>query len=103
MRSITKIISPILYNVFRVQRHASRVPLYTPKSLGGYGIVTIYHLQGYEKTKFYIMHRRLRDTTGQLLTIGTRFTQFELGTSTPFWNLRYSQYKYFITETRITR
>ena len=52
--------------------------------------------------KFYIMHRRKCDTTSQLLQIGTRFTQFELGTSTPLWNLRYSQYKYFITETWIT-
>ena len=47
---LQKIISPILYNAFRVQRHASRTPLYTPKSLGGYGIVLIYHLQGNEKT-----------------------------------------------------
>ena len=102
MSTTAKKISPILYNSFRVHRHASRIPLYTPKSLGGYGVINIYHLQGYEKTKFYIMHRRRRDTTGQLLQIGTRYTQFELGTSTPFWNLRYAQYKFFITETWIT-
>ena len=89
---LQKNISPILYNAYRVQRHATRTPLYTPKSLGGYGIVSIYHLQGIEKIKFYFMHRRLDDTTGKLLNISTRFTQFELGTSKPFWQLNYKSY-----------
>ena len=99
---LQKIISPILYNAYRVQRHANRTPLYTPKSLGGYGIVSIYHLQGFEKIKFYIMHRRLNDTTGKLLNISTRFTQFELGTSKHFWNLNYVVYQHYITETWTT-
>lgn len=80
---LQKIISPILYNAFQVHRNASRIPLYTPTSLGGYGIVPIYHLQGTEKLKYYIMHMRRGDTTGLLLAIGTRFTQLELGTSRP--------------------
>ena len=96
---LQKIISPDLYNAFRVHRNASRVPLYTPKSLGGYGIVSIFHLQGIEKIKYLFMHRRLNDTTGKLLNISTRFTQLELGTSVPFWSSNYPKYKYYITET----
>ena len=95
-------ISPILYNAFRIHRNAARTPLYTPKSLGGFGVISIYHLQGIEKIKYYLMHRRINDTTGQLLTIGNRYTQFELGTSTPFWKLKYNRYKHFITDTWIT-
>ena len=48
------------------------------------------------------MHRRLNDTTGQLLNISTRFTQFELGTSKPFWQLHYGKYQHYITETWTT-
>ena len=99
---LQKIISPILYNAYRVQRNAIRTPLYTPKSLGGYGIVSIYHLQGIEKLKFYFMHRRINDTTGQLLNISTRFTQFELGTSKQFWNLTYGTYQHYITASWTT-
>ena len=80
---LQSIISPILYNAYRVHRNAARTPLYTPKSLGDYGVISIYHLQGIEKVEYYLMHRRANDTTGQLLAIGTRYTQFELGTSTP--------------------
>ena len=99
---LQKIISPILYNAFRVQRNASRVPLYTPKSLGGYGIISIYHLQDIEKIKFLFMHHRLGDTTGRLLQISTRFTQLEVGTSIPFWNCKYKKYSPYVTETWIT-
>ena len=96
---LQKIISPILYNAFRVHRNASRIPLYTPTSLGGYGIVPIYHLQGMEKLKYYIMHRRRADTTGSLLEISTRYTQLEIGTSKPFWSLNYSKYCNYATDT----
>ena len=96
------IISPILYNAFRVQRNASRIPLYTPKSLGGYGIVSIYHLQGIEKLKYLFMHRRRSDTTGELLNISMRYTQLELGISKTFWSTNYNKYHHFITETWTT-
>ena len=99
---LQKILSPILYNAYRVQRHASRIPLYTPKSLGGYGIVSIYHLQGVEKLKYYLMHNRLGDTTGDLLKISTRFTQLELGISTPFWQSWYKKYSPLLNETWTT-
>ena len=99
---LQKIIFPILYNAFRIQSNANRTPLYTPKSLGGYGIIPIYHLQGAEKLKFYFMHRRLNDTTGKLLNISTRFIQMELGTSTSFWRLNYNSHEHYITETWIT-
>ena len=101
-KKLQKIISPILYNAFRVQRNASRVPLYTPKSLGGYGITFIYHLQGMEKIKFLFMHHRIGDTTGKLLQIRTRFTQLEVGISTPFSSCNYSKYMHYITDTWIT-
>ena len=99
---LQKFISPILYNALRVQRNASRTPLYTPKSLGGYGIVKIFHLRGIEKVKFYIMHQRIGDTTGQLLTISNRYTQLELGVSKPFWSLNFSTHSEYITPTWTT-
>ena len=99
---LQRIISPILYNALRVQRHASCIPLFTPKSLGGYGIVHIFHLQGIEKVKFYIMHQRLGDTTGKLLEISTYYTQMELGVSQPFWTLQYSTHSAYVTATWTT-
>ena len=92
----------MLYNALRVHRNVSRVPLYIPKSLGGYGIVNIFHLQGIEKIKFYIMHLRLGDTTGKLLEISTRSTQMELGTLKSFWNLNYATHCEYTTSTWTT-
>ena len=100
--NLQRIITPILYNAMQVQRNASRVPLFTPKCLGRYGIIHIFHLQGIEKVNFFIMHQRFRDTTGRLIEIGTRYTQLEIGTSQSFWTMSYSKNCEFITETWTT-
>lgn len=52
-----------------------------------------------EKVKFYIMHRRLCDTTGKLLEITSRYIQMELGTSTPFWDIPFKKYGYLVSAT----
>lgn len=41
---LQKVLSPILHHVYRVNKNTIRVPLYAPKSFGGYGIIPIYHL-----------------------------------------------------------
>ena len=102
-KELDKIISPVLLHAVRVHRNASRVPLYTPKSMGGYGFVNIFHVQGIEKLKFFFMHYRLNDTTGQLIKISIRYSQLEMGTSTPFYLLDHKQHQFLVTETWTTQ
>lgn len=100
---LDKIISPVLLHAIRVHKKASRVPVYIPKSIGGYGFMDIYHVQGIEKLKFFVMHYRLHDTTGQLLKISLRQTQMEIGTSGSFHLLPFDGYKHYSTDTWIAQ
>ena len=70
--------------------------------MGGYGIIPIFHLQEMEKVKFYFMHKRLNDTTGQLLEISTRYTQMEMGVTTPFWKMSFDKHHHLTTDTWVT-
>ena len=100
---LDKIISPVLLHAVQVHKNASRTPLYAPKSFGGYGFIPVYHVQGLEKSKFLLIHYRLHDTTGQLIKISMRYTQMEIGTSTPFYLLQHENYRMYATDTWTTQ
>ena len=63
---LDKIIAPVLLNALSTHRNVSRIILYSPERHGGYGVFDVWHLQGSEKLKFFMMHYRRHDTTGQL-------------------------------------
>lgn len=101
-QKLASVISPVLLNSFGIQRNCSRTVLYSTARQGGLNVTHPYHLQGLEKLRFYFMHTRRNDTTGKLLTISRRNTQFELGISQNFLSQSYRQYKKFVTRTWLT-
>ena len=97
-----KLTEPILLNAYSTQRNCSRTVLYASKKLGGFGIYHLYHVQGFEKLKFFLHHIRKNDQTGKLIKISAKWTQLEIGTSLPFTHHCYEKMKPFITNTWLT-
>ena len=76
---LDSIISPILLNAASTQKNSARAVLYCPVKYGGFGFLNMWCLQGIEKLRFFIMHYRRHDVTGQLLKICMRWHQLEAG------------------------
>jgi len=57
---------------------------------------------GQWKTKFLVKHLRRNDKTGKLFRISLEFTQMELGTKEPFYNLNFYGCKKIVTPTWLT-
>ena len=76
---LDSIITPVLYHIHNIQKNCSKNVLYTPKHMGGFGYKTLWHIQGSEKLKFFLLHHRRNDTTGKLIRASLRLTQLELG------------------------
>ena len=97
-----KLIEPILFNAYSIQKNCARTILYASKKMGGFGIYHLYHVQAFEKLKFLFHHTRTNDQTGKLLTISRKWTQLEVGTSAPFTYHDYTKMKKFVTATWLT-
>ena len=94
---LDKIIAPVLLNALSTHRKVSRIVLYSPERHGGYGVFDVWHLQGCEKLKYFIMHYRRHDITGQLLKISLQWLQMEAGVSTPFYKFEYDMIEDILT------
>ena len=70
--------------------YVSRIVLYSPEQHGGYGIADIWHLQGGEKLKFFIMHYSRHDITGRLFKISLQWLRLEAGVPKPFYTYIYN-------------
>ena len=97
-----KQIEPILMNAFTIQRNCARTVLYSPVTFGGFGIEHIYHIQCFEKLRFFLMHIRRNDVTGKLFQICMDWTQREVGTKRHFLQERFNDHSKRITKTWIT-
>ena len=95
-------IDPILLHSYGLQRHTPKIVLFSTSEQAGLNIPHLYHIQGLEKLKLFLMHIRRGDSTGNLLDICIEYTQLELGISKHFLTLSYYRYKDYITPTWIT-
>jgi len=57
---------------------------------------------GILKTKLLIKHLRLNDKTGKLLKITMEYTHMEVGTSKPFYEMKYDDWDHIVTPTWVT-
>ena len=68
---LDKKIAPVLLNALSTHRNVSRIILYSPEHYGGFGVYDLWHLLGGEKIKFFFIHYRRHDTTGQLFKLAS--------------------------------
>ena len=101
-KELQSIIDPILLHAYGLQRNLPKIVIFSTTSKAGLGIIHLYHLQGLEKLKLFLMHLRRDDTTGDLIRISMAYTQLEIGIETFFLQKDYYTYKPFLTETWIT-
>ena len=99
---LMKIIYPILLRAHQLPITFPRVIASAPFTYAGIQIEHIYDVMGKEKLKFFMMHIKRGDTTGQLMYIALQFIQLTLGTEAPFYSLNYSKYKHFLKHSWIT-
>ena len=101
-QQLDSLITPVLFHIHSIQRNCSKSVLYTPHSNGGFGYRSIWHLQGLEKLKFFLLHYRRKDTTGKLIRASIRWTQLELGLRGQIFDKNHERYKKFLTPTWCT-
>ena len=95
-------IDPILLHSYGLQRNTPKIVLFGTTEQAGLGIPHLYHVQGHEKLKLFLMHIRRNDTPGKLLDICTAYTQLELGIRDSFLTTSFYRYNEYITPTWIT-
>ena len=95
-------IDPILLHSYGLQRNTPKIVLFSTSAQAGLNISHLYHIQGLEKLKLFLMHARRGDSTGELLEICIAYTQLELGISGHFLSTSFYKYKDYITHTWIT-
>ena len=101
-KTLNQYLSPVLLNMYNIQRNCDRIALYAPMEYGGLGYLPIYHMQGQSKLRFLSKHYRDNDTTGQLMKISLQHTQLELGTQRPFFEYNYKKCHNMVTPTWLT-
>ena len=101
-KTLQTMIDPVLLHSYGLQRNTPKIVLFSTADQAGLSISHIYHLQGQEKLKLFLMHIRRNDTTGNLLDICIAYTQLELGISMSFLTQSYYRFKDFVTHTWIT-
>ena len=101
-KQLQKKVDPILLHSYGLQRNTPKIVLFSTAEQAGLNIQHIYHVQGLEKLKLFLMHARRNDTTGQLLDICLAYTQLELGISNSFLATSYYKYKEYITPNWMT-
>ena len=101
-KELQTIIDPILLHAYGLQRNLPKIVLFSTTSKAGLGITHIYHIQGIEKLKLFLMHLRRNDTTGNLLQIAMANTQLEIGLDNFFMTLNYYDYCEHITKNWVT-
>lgn len=101
-KKLDKLLGTVLCHAHGIQRNCHRSVLYNSEELGGLNIYSLFHLQGISKIQFLFKHYRAMDTTGKLLVTSMRYTQLELGTSTPFFKDDFYKYTNVLTPTWIT-
>ena len=99
---LMKLMEPILLHSFRFHKNCNRNILYMPIKYGGIGIKHMYHLQGQEKLRFFMMHLRRNDDTGKLIKASIEWTQLESGLSTHIFSEICDTLQPFITPTWVT-
>ena len=101
-KELQTIIDPILLHAHGLQRNLPKIVLFSTASKAGLGITHLYHLQGQEKLKLFLMHLRRNDTSGNLLRIAMENTQMEIGIGNFFMKEDYYDYNDFITKNWVT-
>ena len=99
---IVKVYKPTLLHAMSLTEKYSSIILHADQQYAGLNIPHLYDLQGAEKTKFFLLHMRRKDTTGKLIRITREYTQMECGSKSDFLQLDYERWKYLITETWMT-
>lgn len=99
---LMKIIYPILLRAYQLPITFPRVIASAPFTYAGIQIEHIYDVMGKEKLKFFMMHTKRGDTTGQLMFIALQFVQLTMGTEEPFYSLNYSKNYSFVKNNWIT-
>ena len=101
-KELQTLIDPILLHAYGLQRNLPKIVLFSTTSKAGLGITHVYHLQGLEKIKLFLMHLRRNDTTGNLLHIAMENIKLELGIDEFFMTLDYYSYCHFTTANWVT-
>jgi hypothetical protein len=99
---IMSIYYPTICHGYHIHRNFNRKLICASKKYGGLGLTHLYDLMGQWKTKFLVKHLRRNDKTGKLFRVSLEFTQMEVGTKEPFYNLNFYDCKKIITPTWLT-
>ena len=102
MHMFYSIITPVLYHIYNIQKNCSKNVMYTPKLMGGFGYKTLWHIQGSEKLKFFLLHYRRNDTTKKLIRASLRWTQLELGLPGQIFQHNHDEFSPYVATTWCT-
>ena len=70
--------------------------------MGGFGYKTLWHIQGKEKLKFFLLHYRRNETTGKVIRASLRWTQLELGLPGQIFQHNHNEFSPYATATWCT-
>ena len=101
-KELQTMVDPVLLHSYGLQRNTPKIVLFSTADQAGLNISHMYHVQGQEKLKLFLMHIRRNDTTGNLLDICMAYTQLEIGISQSFLTQSFYHFNDFITPTWIT-
>ena len=94
-----RVVFPILLNAYGFHRNFSRVMASAPFMYGGLNIRHFYDIQGQQKIKFFTMHLKRQDTTGDLMLIALQNMQLSIGTSSCFLHQSYDTYAHLLSNS----
>ena len=94
-----KFIYPILLNAANLPATFPRCIAAAPSMYAGLQWEHFYDIQGKEKLKFFMLHIRREDTTGQLMYIALQNMQQMIGCEKPFYEYKYDDYAYLIPDS----
>ena len=94
--SLMRRIYPILLNAYGFHRHFSRVMASAPFRYGGLNITHFYDIQGQQKVKFFAMHLKRGDDTGNLISIALQHMQLSVGTEKHFFHQPFATYQHLL-------
>lgn len=85
-----------------LNQHTTCSIVHGPEKIGGLNIPTIYFLQCNGQLQLLIGHLRAKDKTANLILISMSKLQLMVGSSTPFFHLKYPTYTKWIESSWLT-
>ena len=94
-----KFIYPILLHAASLPSTFPRCIASAPSMYAGFQWEHFYDIQGKEKLKFFMLHIKRGDTTGQLMYIALQNMQQSIGCEEPFYEQAFEQYAHLLPDS----